>query len=483
MPCLHAVLQVTEPCSERNVEQLTSLSKLQSLCIMALGAEGYDKDEGQLMFLGRLAYLTELSLPIWLMQDVSSVSECSNLCHLQLLTDDEEGLVPGMWKARHWDALASLTHLTHLYVDVMLHQGNLFDEEPHAGGDPGVYYAVLKQLPGLREVGAHTWTSAALPVLQSLTQVTAVYGGWDVPPDADVGASVCPHVRELGEAWAQVPFQAFPNLTSVAFAWVYVDHMLLLSRHCTGLQRLALTSSACGDMFDANSSDAACMSAMKHLAKLQHLTHLELAPRTAFGLMGYLSAAAAVGTPRLCYLGVKGPLSGFGLMQLLSMHGLQELSVHLTSGDAKLTVEGVGAWLVGLAVVPRVSLLLCSQEQVDVVGSSRQWAAQADLPVPPVLKVSLRPSEGSVFDGDGVGDSDEGDNGDVVGAGGGGGVNDDGYGYGYGYGDDDGEVDAGDLDDGVAAYVYDDVDDAVDDDDDGYGYGDEDYGEGDDYYK
>jgi hypothetical protein len=61
MPCLHAVLQVTEPCSERNVEQLTSLSKLQSLCITAPGAEGYNKGKVQLLFPGRLACLTELS--------------------------------------------------------------------------------------------------------------------------------------------------------------------------------------------------------------------------------------------------------------------------------------------------------------------------------------------------------------------------------------------------------------------------------------
>ena len=140
MPCLHAVLQVTEPCSERNVEQLTSLSKLQSLCITAPGAEGYNKGEVQLLFRGRLACLTELSLPLWLMRDVSSVSKCSNLCHLQLRTEPaEDELMPWMWKARHWDALASLTHLTHLCVDVKLHQDVPVDEEPQAREDPGVY--------------------------------------------------------------------------------------------------------------------------------------------------------------------------------------------------------------------------------------------------------------------------------------------------------------------------------------------------------
>ena len=210
--------------------------------------------------------------------------------------------------------------------------------------------------------------------------MTAVYGGWDVPADFDVCGSLCPHVRELGEAWLRVPFQAFPNLTSVTFSWVYVDHLMLLSRHCTGLQRFALSPSFYEDMFDEDSSDAACMAAMRSLANLQHLTHLELAPRTDFGLMGYLSAAAAVGTPRLRYLGVKGPLSGFGLMQLLSMHGLEELSVHLTtvmpSSRLKVWVRGLWAW----QWLPKVSLLLCSQEQVDVVGSARQWAAHADCP-------------------------------------------------------------------------------------------------------
>jgi hypothetical protein len=52
-------------------------------------------------------------------------------------------------------------------------------------------------------------------------------------------------------------------------------------------------------------------------------------------------------------------------------------------------VEVVRAWLVSLAVVPNVSLVLCTEEQHIVVEAARQWAARLTLPLPAVLKVSV----------------------------------------------------------------------------------------------
>jgi hypothetical protein len=58
------------------------------------------------------------------------------------------------------------------------------------------FYALLRQLKDLRVVGADTWKSTALPVLQSLTNITAVYGGWGLGQGVDFGGLVCPHIRE-----------------------------------------------------------------------------------------------------------------------------------------------------------------------------------------------------------------------------------------------------------------------------------------------
>ena len=382
---LPAALQVNDPCIERNVAQLTGLSKLRSLCIMAPGALGFDHaNEGQpVQFPGQLVRLTELHLPLFLLRDVSSVGDCASLCHLQLRAPEPYQLLPGIWKARHWDALARLTHLTHLHVDI---QVNFIHE------DRGLY-GVLRQLPGLRAVGAYWWPPSALPVLQSLTQVTAVYGGWNVPGEVD--RAVCPYVRHLGQTWFSVPFQAFPNLTSLDFSWVFAEHLLSLSRHCTGLQRLVLSPTPEGPcaMLCRGCSSTEGMLAMKSLANLQHLTHLELAPRTDAELTAFLSAAAAVSTLQLRYLSIRGPHSVFALMQLLTLRGLQEVSVHLTSSKVDFPVEGVDALLVGLAAVSKVSLRLCSEGQL-ARASAVQRLAQIGLPLPAVLDISMLPCDG-----------------------------------------------------------------------------------------
>ena len=407
---LHAVLQVDDPCSERNMRQLTGLSKLQSLCIVAPGADGFDHNEVQVEFPGRLTCLTELHLPFWLLREVSSVSDCSTLCHLQLRVGElQSPLLPGMWTASHLDALARLTHLTQLHVDM---QG-IAAPLPGQGLDSGDFLGVLRQLPGLRVVGAHLWPPSALPVLQSLAQVTAVYGGWDVPADVDVSGSVCPHIRELGVTWHSVPFQAFPNLTSVTFSWLFAQNMLSLSHHCTGLQRLALTPT-----LDANCtmlcqlcSSTDGMVAMKSLANLQHLTHLELAPRSDAELTAFLSAAAAVSTMRLRFLSVRGPHSAFGLMQLLTLRGPQEVSVQLTNSRVDFPLEGVNALLVGLATVPKVSLRLCSEEQLARANVVRCWARPLSYgyPLPAVLHISKVPCDEGEDDDDDADDDAESD--------------------------------------------------------------------------
>lgn len=53
------------------------------------------------------------------------------------------------------------------------------------------------------------------------------------------------------------------------------------------------------------------------------------------------------------------------------------------------SAESVRMLLVSLAAVPKVCLVLCSQEQLGVVASARRWAARMELPLPAVLKVSV----------------------------------------------------------------------------------------------
>jgi hypothetical protein len=83
------------------------------------------------------------------------------------------------------------------------------------------------------------------------------------------------------------------------------------------------------------------------------------------------------------------PLTLFDLwsLQLLGLRGLKELSVRFTSCDASFTVQAVSAWLVGLAVVPKVSLALCSEEQLDAVEAAEEFATLSELPLPATLDV------------------------------------------------------------------------------------------------
>jgi hypothetical protein len=76
--------------------------------------------------------------------------------------------------------------------------------------DPDGFVWCAQAAPGVA-CGWCAHVATALPVLQSLTQVTAVYGGLDVPADVDVGGSACPHVRELGETWYSFPASLFPG--------------------------------------------------------------------------------------------------------------------------------------------------------------------------------------------------------------------------------------------------------------------------------
>jgi hypothetical protein len=389
-------MQVETPCSECNLQQLTGLSNLQSLRIMAPEAlDFHHADEGQqLQFPRRLTRLTELHLPLGLLQDVSSFSECVNLRRMQLrIGGIGDTLTASDWDARGFMVLPDLMSLTHLHIDVDLHDGR------------HVFYGVLRQLTGLREVGAYIWRACSLLVLHTLSHITAVYGGWNVHDRVDVSGSVCPHAREVRETWFKVPFQAFPNLTNVTLSWVDVAHLLSLSHHCTGLHRLALSPEATPSsaMLRINSPDAACISAMQNLANLQHLTHLELAPRKDAELMAFVGAAAAASTLQLRYLSIRGPHSVFGLMQVPSVRGVQELTVHLTSSKVEFVFKGVSTWLVGLVVVPKVSLLLCSQEQLDVVDDARRWAVRIGLPLPDVFNVSVVPHHDDEYDSDDYG--------------------------------------------------------------------------------
>jgi hypothetical protein len=133
------------------------------------------------------------------------------------------------------------------------------------------------------------------------------------------------------------------------------------------------------------------LSAFRSFTRLQHLTHLDLAPEGDAELVAFTSAAAAVSNPQLWCLQIPAGLTFFALMQLQSVHVLNELVVHIGgSQDVRdtFTLEAVRMWLVGLAVVPKLCLVVHSQTQRGGIDAATRWAAQLELPLPTILKVS-----------------------------------------------------------------------------------------------
>ena len=377
-------MQVAYPFTQTNLRPLTGLTKLQSLIIEAPRARlRYLKadDAGMRLaaqeFPGRLRSLTELSLPLNAVHDISSVSECVGLCDLRLLVD----MHPiRKWGAHEWAALAPLTSLTCLVVEL--------DFGERHQGESEAFYGVLRQLKGLRSVGAAIWGSTCLHVLQSLTQLTTVCGFWYFGAPHERNPPACPHIKELGRMLC-APFQAFPGLVSVKLEDAFINDIVALSRHCTGLQRLSLGE--CCRFVRSHADSAEVLSAFRSLAHLQHLTHLELLPPGDAELVAFTSAASAVSTPQLHCLHVRGQLTIHALMQLHCVRRLKELCVHVSNSEVAwgtFSVEAVRMWLVGLAVVPKVCLVLQSAEQQGVFDAAKQWAAEMELPLPAVLKVS-----------------------------------------------------------------------------------------------
>jgi hypothetical protein len=224
----------------------------------------------------------------------------------------------GEWGAKEWGALASLNHVTRLHVDLDLH-----DTDKALAV---AFYGVLRQLKRLPAVGAYLWPGSFLPVLESLTHLTSVHGGWELGDGVHVSGCAFPHITEVGDAWLDVPFRALPSLTTLSMLWVPSASLNTLTSYCTGLKKLA-PGGPHSPM--TTGPEASRISAMKSLAHLQHLTHLELSLRDDAQLMAFTSEAAAVGLTKLHSLSVRGPVSVFALMQLprvakelcLSFHG------------------------------------------------------------------------------------------------------------------------------------------------------------------
>ena len=290
---------------------------------------------------------------------------------------------PAGWRAREWSALAQLSCLTRLDIDTNFARL----------GEDGAFYGVLKQLSGLRRVGADSWGASFLPVLQSLSHLTAVDGCWDVAEDAHI--CVCPHIKEVGDAGG-VPFQAFPNLISVTFAEQSAEELKQLSRFCPGLQTLALNDASATVAAGLGVDDPDRVAVFGSLAQMQHLTHLELAPSTDADLVAFTTAAAVVKTPKLRCLHVHGEFPAYVLMQLHNVCGLEELVVHVSSTKSfaittSFNAGSIRMLLVALAAVPRVHLVLprsLKGLQRDV-EAAQQWAARSGLPMPAIVKTSL----------------------------------------------------------------------------------------------
>jgi hypothetical protein len=281
------------------------------------------------------------------------------------------------WDPREWAALAQLSKLTRIHVDV--------NPAANSAGPDG-FYSLLQKLTGLRSVGAWVWdTSRYLPLIQSLTHLTEIYGGWSAADGLDV---VCPHVRELREACNEIPFAAFPNLTGVSFYEPSSEHLLSLSRNCPVVEKIKLT-----DHPIYLDNDGPLTPAFRSLANFKHLIHLELPSCEHADFAAFVSAAAAAGAhaPKLQFLHMHGPVGGMELMQLpqlVSVCCVRELSV-VVHFSKEQCPAAIGLWLVGLAVVPKVLVVVRVKEQQEMLDNAMLWAAKNGLPLPASLRVAV----------------------------------------------------------------------------------------------
>jgi hypothetical protein len=308
---------------------------------------------------------------------------------VRAVTEDARNQRLEAWSAQEWAALAQLTKLTRLHIDV---------ETSESKGHDG-FYDLLKGLKGLRVAGAWVWdTSRYLPVLQGMTQLTEVYGGWSAADESVLCRFVCPQVREMCEACGKVtgtvPFAAFPGLSGISFYVSYADDLLELSRCCTALQRLQLPKQPIHDSSDVLTS------AFRSLVSFKHLAHLQLPECGQAALAAVVSAAAAAGAgaPKLQYLhihGLWGLLDLMQLPQLVSVCCVKELSVVLKEppGSTRPAIVDVGLWLVGLSTVPKVSLAVGTDGMRVLVQAAKLWASDSCLPLPALLRVSVVPDE------------------------------------------------------------------------------------------
>lgn len=338
------VVTLSNSFQQSNLQTLTSLSKLQALTFTMSGAyrdypsySGVDNAALQLavqQFPGRLPSLTKLELPLGVLQDISSVSQCTRLRDLQLQhTRAHDG----------WRCLcAAEAHLTCL---TCLHVGLDID----CDDDAAASYSVLGKLKKLQVVGAYMWGPSSLPALQSLTRVTNIVGGWNVNGSHNFSGLACSHVKELKVDWCDedLPYGAFPNASYVTLQTIEdgAGKFQALCQCCTALQTLQMASV---DFEDVHSRT----SAFDALARLPHLTHLAFSP-SGVQLSAFISAYIKGGSLQLRRLQVSGDWWSFeGLtlfdlwsLQLLGLRGLQELDVCFMGNDVTdtFTVQGVGA--------------------------------------------------------------------------------------------------------------------------------------------
>jgi hypothetical protein len=346
-------VQVEFPCALLDLQSLSSLTSLQSFTIkapVAYWADPFDNGTPQpaaQQFPACLPSLTQLILPLEVVWIISSICECTGLCDLQLRCADDPRWRRADWPTHDWGALAKLSRLTHLHIDIT---------HPRSA-ESDAFYGAIRQLKGLSVVGARCWAADALPVLQSVTHVTAVHGWWEMRAGGDVSKLLCPYIRELWET-TEPPFEAFPNLVSTSFSVLSYKSLQALTRFCTALQRLALTN--CIDLgmrsvYD-DLSESERVRVFRSLAQMQHLTHIELAFPSDTLLVAFSVAAAAVSTPKLRILHVHGNVTAVSLVQLQRMRELEELTVHMHHGADVMntcSAEAIGLLLVGFATIQR----------------------------------------------------------------------------------------------------------------------------------
>jgi len=376
-------------------DSLAALSKLSSLRTLSLRAPSLravhvaPDDEASmavpwLSFLSGTTALTELHLTVPTVRGLTAVSSCGDLQALYLLGADDDAPALGELE---WQAIGQLTKLTTLGLTNQLQ-----------GCTSTACYHALARLSKLEQVAASQWAADVLPVFEQLPQLTSIGGAWQQRAAGSnrVSASCC-QVGEMFDVSGDVPFEAFPGVTTVGHVGsLTLGSLSALTQRLKGLQALWAGPERTGQAaLDATVQRAGRLqdriAAVKSLSALTNLCVLGFVPYDNEELTALIGATLPLLSLQLRRLGVVieqgSTITSMALMHLGRLQGLEQLDVILLTETVLADPSEASTFLFAVAGVRRVELQVLTTPRrsalLGVVESNRLL----DLPMPAAVEV------------------------------------------------------------------------------------------------